>query len=439
MKADSRSVALEVLLRVNAGAFSDAALSRQLELDQLDRRDSALATLLVYGSLAWRLALDHEIQTLSDRKLSAIDAPVLEAIRLGLFQLRYLDRVPEWAAVNSSVDLARRHQRRAAGMVNAVLRRAIRQGPPALPDAARVGATERLSLEYSHPQWLVQAWLDQLGEDETVALLAANNTAAPTVLRCLLPREQALAELTARGVEATAAHYAPDALLALNTGDWSGVAVSQGEASQLVVLYLDPRPGQRVLDACAAPGGKTAYAASLAGQGPGGENGHVIAVDPARGARSRVASTLEASGQDNVEFHACSLQQLDTDDDFDAVLVDAPCSGLGTLRQNPEIRWRRQPSDLADLASRQGELLQLAAERVAPGGVLVYSTCTLVDAENDAVVDRFLAENDDFTEPVANDEAAACLQPLLDARGRLRTFPHLHGCDGFFAARLRRR
>jgi 16S rRNA (cytosine967-C5)-methyltransferase len=286
---------------------------------------------------------------------------------------------------------------------------------------------------------LVQSWLDQLGENETRALLAVNNTAAPKVLRCLVEREQALAELSARGIEAEAARYAPDAVIAHNIGDWSGIAVPQGEASQLVVLYLNPLPGQLVLDACAAPGGKTAYAARMVGEGQPVGSGRVVAVDPARGGESRVARTVAACGVNNVEFHACSLQELQTGDDFDAVLVDVPCSGLGTLRQNPEIRWRRQPSDLTDLASRQGELLQLASGRVAPGGVLLYSTCTLVEAENDAVVDSFLAENPDFTEPGANEQATACLRPLLDSRGRLRTFPHLHGCDGFFAARLCRR
>ena len=212
----------------------------------------------------------------------------------------------------------------------------------------------------------------------------------------------------------------------------AGIALPQNEASQLIVRWLDPRPGWQVLDACAAPGGKTAYIASLVGA-----DGAVTALDSGRDAGARVAAIAAAAGvSQRVHFHGVAVERFDIDARYDAVLVDAPCSGLGTLSEHPEIRWRRTPGDIADLAARQRVILAAAARGVRPGGRLVYSTCTLLGEENDAVVDDFLLHHPDF----GNDPEPAGpeLAPVIDDDGRLRTLPHRDRMPGFFAARLRR-
>jgi 16S rRNA (cytosine967-C5)-methyltransferase len=451
-RTDPRELALEVLGATENGAFADSVLGRRLEEAGLCDADRGLATLLVYGTLARQSTLDHTLTTLIDRRLADLDLPVRLLLRLALFQIAFLDRVPAYAAVDSAVTLARRHAPKAGGFINAVLRRAAREGlaePPAAPPAAR------LAVETSHPLWLVEMWLHELGETEACALLQADNEAQPTACRCLGAPEDVLLELARRGIEARAGSWAPEAIVVERAVDLRGLAVPQSEASQLVVLLAEPTGGLRVLDACAAPGGKTAYLASLVG-----DTGQVVACDPAPGSGRRIRATLTAAAAgDNVRIFEGAVGELPAElvaDGFDLVLVDAPCSGLGTLRSHPEIRWRRSPEDLADLAQRQAAILAEAARHVRPGARLVYSTCTIARRENDDVVDAFLATHPDFVEdgpPVAraDDEDGmdahtvgdpqrppTRIADVLDARGRLRTLPHRHGTDGFFAVRMRR-
>jgi 16S rRNA (cytosine967-C5)-methyltransferase len=430
-----RELAYRVLHETeSSGAFADALLGRSLETSNLSLSDRGLATVLVYGTLARVLTLDHTLAALSNRSLDKIDLPTLVLLRMGLFQIAFLDRVPDYAAVDTSVQLARRHTRDAAGFVNALLRRAAREGLRPINESDE---TTRISIENSHPRWLVKLWREELGLEEALALMVADNEPAPTVLRALGDRDTALAALERRGVSARAGSRAPQAIVVDAGGPAvvvaTGLAVPQGEASQLAVLFARVRPGDRILDACAAPGGKTAYMATLAGP-----DGSVTAVDPSRGARRRIESTLERAGVTGVDIVESPLADLGPCDPFDLVLVDAPCSGLGTLRQHPEIRWRRRPADIADLSARQSAILTEAAARVRPGGCLIYATCTLTHAENEAVVDTLLAADGSFMEDSETDHGAA-LHDVVGADGRLRTFPHRHGTDGFFAARLRRR
>ena len=259
--------------------------------------------------------------------------------------------------------------------------------------------------------------------------MRANNEPAPSVLRCLGDREHAIAELASRGLRAAPARFAPDALVAEGTATLPGLAIPQNEASQLVVLLLGAGAGERVLDACAAPGGKTAYLASLVGP-----DGSVTAVDPRRSATRRIEALL-ALARVRAQIVAGRIQDLAIDEPYDAVLVDAPCSGLGTLREHPEIRWRRTEADLTRYAEQQGVLLATAARHVRRGGRLVYATCTLTHAENDDVVDGFLEAHREFSADAVSAVHPAVL-PLIDARCRLRTTPHEHGTAGFFAARL---
>ncbi|HYC54319.1 MAG TPA: 16S rRNA (cytosine(967)-C(5))-methyltransferase RsmB [Candidatus Binatia bacterium] len=431
---DARALALDVTIEVGRGARSDEALARALDASVLEGSDRGLATRLVYGTIARQRTLDHTIAARAGRAVEKIDAPVLAALRLGLFQIAYLDRVPPYAAVSTSVDLVRRHARSATGFVNAVLRSVLREGmaaPPENPPARRLG------IECSAPDWLVAMWTQELGAGETEKLLAASLEPAPTAYRALRERGELLALLAESHIAAAPGRYGRRALtVAGEARAVEGMLIPQGEASQLVVEMLDPQPGQRVLDACAAPGGKTAYIASMVG-----EQGSVTAVDDSPSMRSRIDATLRKSPPVSpVTIHPVSIEEFADSYGgalFDAVLVDAPCSGLGTLRQHPEIRWRRSASDIRDLANRQQRILQHAANLLRAGGRLLYSTCTISRVENDEVIEEFLRAQPSF-ERVARHDLPAHLAALCDVHGTLRTSPHRHGIDGFYAVALRK-
>jgi len=435
-ETDPRRLAAGVLLAVAGGAWSDEALAAAFDKAKLSDADRALATRLVYGTLARQRTLDHTIEALSARPLDRLDDIVLIALRLGLFQMGFLDRVPDHAAIMTSVDLVARRAGSAKGFVNALLRRAQRQGlvpPPTSPEITRLGVL------HSHPDWMVRMWMDELpgdAEGEVERLLEANNDAAPTCYRALGSRENALQAMRERGFDAQAGRYATSSIvIAGPVRRVDGIAVVQGEASQLVVELLDPRPGDRVLDACAAPGGKTAAIAARVGPG-----GSVVACDPGRNAAERIRASLRNAGiGEGVEIQSCGVEALGAKTvAFDAVLVDAPCSGLGTLRQHPEIRWRRTPRDLDELSERQRAILAAAARFVRPGGRLVYSTCTIARIENDDVVEAFLGSHPEFSRDRI-EALPASLAACCGASGTLRTFPHRDGIDGFFAVRMTRR
>jgi 16S rRNA (cytosine967-C5)-methyltransferase len=412
-------------MRVQTGARSDAELGTALTRANLSVEDRALATRLVYGVEAWRRRLDHTISAYADRGIDRIDPEARVALRLGAYQLLLLDRVPDYAAVDSSVGLLSGDARRGTGFVNAILRRIGREGeaPPPRDE------NEAISVELSHPLWLVRLWRAEIGTESAVALMRANNEPAPTTLRRLVGRDEAIAKLAETGCHAAPARFAPDALTSDRGTALRGIAVPQAEASQLVALFVGASAGERVLDACAAPGGKAAYLASRVGP-----TGEVTAVDPGQMAVRRIQALLELCGA-RARIVNERVQDLAAEIAYDAVLVDAPCSGLGTLREHPEIRWRREETDLAGYAERQNEILAAAARHVRVGGRVVYATCTLAKAENDDVADRFLADHDEF-KPEPASELDPAVAPFVDERCRLRTSPHEHGLSGFFAARF---
>jgi len=440
---DARAVAHEVLVRVETeAAFADRLLGARL--DTLRRADRALASELVYGALAWQGRLDHHLGRLVRGPLDALDPPVRAALRLGLYQLVFLDRVPAYAAVDASVRLAHRSGRGAAGLVNAVLRRAAREGRErgALLDAP-ADPLDRLAVEWSHPRWLVARLADEIGLDDLPALLAAHNTRGPVTVRVnpLRTTVEALArELDESGVHAAPARWADGALaLARGAGRLralpaflDGRFAFQGEASQLVTALLGVSPGDSVLDACAAPGGKTAQAAAASG-------GRVVALDVHRGGVRRIAAETARLGLANARALVADARCVPLRATFDAVLVDAPCSGLGTLRRHPELRWRRREDDLPRLATLQGELLAGVASLVRRGGTLVYAVCTPMRAETDDVIASFLAEHPRFARESAAAHLPARAAALASADGALRTWPHRHDLDAFFAVRLRAR
>jgi 16S rRNA (cytosine967-C5)-methyltransferase len=441
---DARSLAWAVLNAVEAGAFADAELATRLTNFPAPDNERRLATALVYGTLTWQGLLDHVLSGLG-RNPAHLDPPLRTLLRLALFQIIKLDRVPDFAVVDTAVRLAKTHAKGAAsGLVNALLRRFLREGgdlrlPP------RRNLARHLAVVHSHPEWLVRLWLDELGADETEALLAADNTAAPTVLRVRAgeSRQQVSDALRAAGAAAEATRYAPTGLVLAGSADatqLTGYAAGrfsfQGEASQLVAHLLTAAAPARVLDTCAAPGGKATAIAEVLG-----DSAFVLALDRNRSGltrlrreseRLRVAARLGVVRADSTALPLARSRR------FDAVLVDAPCSGLGTLRQHPEIRWRRQRREVGTLARRQRALLEAVASHVQPGGTLVYATCTLVRAENQDLVQAFLARHREFVLVDARGALPGPAHELVSEEGYLLTMPQRGGLDGFFAALLKR-
>lgn len=440
----ARRLAWEILLAVERGRFADAELGRRLAKGSLDERDQALVTRLVYGTLAWQGWLDHLIEMCS-RPPERIDAPVRVLLRLALYQLEKLSRVPDFAAVDTAVSLAKAFRRGAAsGFVNAVLRRFLSERVRLARPDPESGRAEELALAFSHPRWLVEQWVRELGLEETRALLAANNEPAPTVLRANRlrgGREALLAHLAGAGFSVAPTQIAPDGLVIEHRGDPSrlpgfseGLFSVQGEASQLVTLLLGVGRGQRVWDACAAPGGKSTYLGELLHN-----QGTVVATDASAAGVQAIRAGARRLGLTCVEARhadAASNPHPDHAVSFDAVLVDAPCSGLGTLRQHPEIRWRRRPEEIPLLAERQSLLLDAVLPWLRPGGALVYATCTIAHAENERVVAEFLARHRWVTIADPRPFLPQAAHPFVDGQGMFRTFPHRGGLDGFFAVRF---
>lgn len=453
MSAPARRAAHEVLRAVHAGRVDLATALDRARGRLADPRDRALAGEIALGVQRQRAALDHLVGQAASRPLPAVTPAVLDLLRAAAYQLRFLDRIPAHAAVADTVKLARETGvGRAAGFVNAVLRTlADERRPLSLPAApegdlrdagARRRALDYLATTLSHPRWLVERWLDRHGFAAAEAWARFDNAPAPVTLRANLARNGA-AELRrildAQGVRTDAADAAPHGLV-VREGDplatpaaAEGRFVVQGEASQLIVELAAPAEGSRVLDLCAAPGGKTAGLA-----GGAGPRGLVVASDfrPRRVALLRRSlARMRPARAAVVRLDAAA--PLPFARVFDCVLVDAPCSGLGALRGDPDVRWRRAPDDLPRFAAKQFAMLRRAAETVRPGGRLIYATCSSEPEENDEVVDRFLEAHPEY-ELTAPDTGPA-VERVVDRRGCLRTLPFRHGVEAFFGALLVRR
>jgi len=444
----ARRLAAEVLLRVEqGGAFANLALDGALRsAGALDPREVALCTELTYGAIRWQLQLDRALGAHSDRPPADLDPPLRAALRVSAFELLHHPRVPAHAAVDQGVELVRAvGLARAAGYANAVLRRLAetRTAPePPRRDADPVGYVAAVT---AHPRWLVDRWVKWLGLEETEKLCAANQQQAPATLR--VARRRGTADtvqdsLRAAGIEAQRGRYSPDALIlgagappALDLeGYEQGLFQAQDEAAQLVSLYAAPPRGSRVLDACAAPGAKACHLAELGA-------GTVVAVDLHARKAQQAEETARRLGLPEVRALAADATlPIPGEAPFDVALVDAPCSGFGTLRRHPEVKLRRTPEDVDRLASLQARLLAQVALSVKPGGLLVYSVCTLTPEECDAQVEQFLAARSDFRpeRPPPGWALAAAETECLDERGWLRTSPSRTATDGFFAVRLRK-
>jgi len=436
--APARACAFAVVRRTfENGAYTDRALHGEAARAGLDARDRALATQLAFGTVQRRGTLDHLIATLARRPAQALDPPVLAALRLGLFQLCFLDGVADHAAVHESVELAKAHGGRGGhGLVNAVMRRATREAPGLL-----AGLSDRdpaaAAIRHSHPEWIARLWWEALGPAEARALMAADNEPAEAAVRANTLAVEPAALAAALPVRSAPAPGIPEGLVVHGAFDahgsplWRrGELMPQSRASMLVARTLAPEPGERVLDLCAAPGAKTTHLAALMEA-----RGELVAVERDERRAAGLRETCARMHAANVTVQVGDARS-DHGAGYDRVLVDPPCSGLGTLRSRPDLRWRASAQGVAELAVLQGEILAAAARAVRPGGTLVYSTCTISPAENEAIVAGLLGADPAWSADDIQSDAAVWKHPSVTRH--LLLLPHRDGTDGFFIARLRR-
>jgi 16S rRNA (cytosine967-C5)-methyltransferase len=442
-----RQLASEILLKVEVRkAYADILLDQALKTRTLDDRDRALLTELTYGTLRWRGNIDGQLSRYLRQSLAKTDPLIRNLLRLSVYQLLFLDKIPDYAAVNEAVELAKIHGGgKTAGFVNAVLRNFLRQQAGTNQVALDDPSAKVLAVTYSHPEWLVTRWLNEFGAESAKALMRANNERAPLVLRVNLlkgTREKLLDRFLAAGIDANATAWSPQGIALLSgptvdklPGFADGLFQVQGEASQLVTYLLSPLPGERLLDACAAPGGKCAHIAEMMQ-----DRGELIAVDPSARGVAKIHENLS-----RLEHGLVQVVQTDASEGFpeplrqpyDRILVDAPCSGLGTLRTHPEIKWHRHENDIRRLSRLQAKILRRVAGYLKPNGVLLYATCSLTREENEDLVEAFLAQDKEFE----LDDAARYLPEPATHMVRDRFFlalPQRDNTDGFFAARMRK-
>lgn len=435
-----RELAMQVLQKVHVeGAYANVVLVETLREVQLSERDRRFLTELVYGVTKAGASLDYMIgRYVAD--LRKAQPAIRELLRLGFYQIFCMDRVPPSAACNTAVELAKKHGRRGAeSFVNGVLRAALREPErAAFPDGRDARS---LALRTWHPQWMVERWIRTYGYERTEELCRCNNTSAPLSMRVntlRTNRDALMEQLAAVGAQVRASAWVPDGIVLDSHGALDelaalreGLAQVQDESSMLVAHILGAEPGMTVIDACAAPGGKTTHIAQRM------ENrGRILAFDIYEEKIRRIERNAKRLGISIIEAHlsdACEIGAVYAGQ-ADRVLVDAPCSGLGVLRRKPDARWKKSARDAKTLPSLQHAILESATQTVKKGGVLVYSTCTMEECENAAVVNAFLETHTDF----ALEETGRFLPVQKTAERMVQIMPEADGPDGFFIARMRR-
>ena len=441
-----RQLAAEILHKVESQkAYADLLLDHNLRTAGLNEVDRGLLTELTYGTLRWRAKIDAKLMPFLKRSLSETDSFNRNLLRVTLYQLLFLDKIPAYAAVNEAVEIAKIMQPRSAGFVNGVLRNFLRQQDQHGKGEAVQSSASNLAEEYSHPQWLVDRWLSYFGSEQAKALMLASNQRAPLVVRVnqlsttrteLLARWQAVGIIAKPGILTPQAIRLPlGATIEALPGYSEGHFQVQSEASQLISHLVGPTMGETILDACAAPGGKATHLAELSG-----DRGKVIALDTSARGIVRIAQNAE-------RLRLVSLQAIRADASkallgdiagpYDRIIVDAPCSGLGTLRSHPEIKWQRNDSDIARLAALQAVILQTMAQYLKTRGILVYSTCTLTVDENEQVIENFLRHNGQFELTNAARYLPESARQMVRDK-YFQALPQRDDTDGFFAARMRK-
>lgn len=439
--SNARDTALEVLMQIDsANAWSDGSLKRTIAKNKLDSRDAALATRLSYGVIQNKMLLDYYISCYCTQKAERLESVIRNILRIGGYQILFMDKIPHRAAVNEAVEMTRRAGRpKATGMVNAVLRKFVANwmNMPALPNGTTV---DYLSVRYSHPKWLVERLVDLLGPEEAEGYLKMNNEVVPTTIQTNLLKttpEELEKELRQSGVTVEKHPWLPGCFAVSSTGDLESLsAFSEGRfmvqdaAARLVAVVAQPERNAKVLDVCAAPGGKSfALAIDM------GDEGQIVSCDihPHKlklienGAARLGIASIRAVQADGREHHAAWQQTADL------VVADVPCSGLGIIRKKPDIRYKN-PKELAQLPAIQKAILENASTYVRSGGTLIYSTCTVLPEENEEVTEDFLAHHLDFEL-----ESFTLPLPVGPSRGHLTLWPQRFGTDGFYICRMRRK
>ena len=442
-----RQLASDILAKVDTRkAYADILLDQALKATTLNERDRALLTELTYGTLRWRGNIDGQLSRYLRQPLAKTDPLIRNLLRVSVYQLRFLNKIPDYAAVDEAVELARNHSGgKSAGFVNAVLRNFLRGKDRVIGLAPKAESVAGLAVTYSHPEWLVKRWIDEFGAEAAKTLMRANNERATLVLRVnylKCTREKLLDRFLEAGIKAEATQWSPQGISVLSgpavdklPGFAEGYFQIQGEASQLVAYLLSPLPGDRILDACAAPGGKSTHLVEFMK-----DEGELVAIDTSARGIAKIRENVARLGLKSLRALSADASAELADklrEPYDRVLVDAPCSGLGTLRGHPEIKWHRDENDIRRLSRLQSKVLSRVAGYLKPGGVLVYATCTLSREENEEIVESFRAHHNEFE----LEDAARYLpgQATQMVRGKyFVALPHRDNTDGFFAARMRK-
>ena len=448
MPFNARKSALDILNTLDKGHCTlDAILEKYFATaNPGSRQDRALIMALVYGVLRWRGRLDYLISTFSSTRFNKINPIVLNILRLALFQIIYLDRIPDSAAVNTAVNLAKVSSTPwVAGYVNALLRRAAREYQTVSFPDIKQHAVAAMAARKSFPEWIIRKWLNRYGPEKTALLCDGLNTIPPITVRAntlKASRGKLVEALNSQADRIKPTDYAPDGItfispatsipeLSAFKAGWFQV---QDEAAQLVTLLLNPQPGDTVLDACAGLGGKTGHMAQLMKN-----EGLVVALDVNENKLSRLNTDMRRLGTSIVSTLNHDLEQKlprDILPAFDRILLDAPCSGLGVMRRNPDIKWRFSKRNLAKYKTRQLRLLENLGPLLKPSGILVYAVCSPEPEENEAVVNEFLKNHDEFVISKEFGELPDALGAAANVPGVFKSFPHLKQMDGFFAVRL---
>jgi len=447
-KKGGREIALEILYQIESkGAYSNLELNSILEKYNPPKEERNLTTELVYGVLRRRNTLDWIIEQFSKRPVEKMTGWIRNILRLSVYQLVFLDRIPISAACNEGVNLAKKRGHLGVSkFVNAILRNVARNLAD-LPWPSPNNLAQYISIKYSHPLWMVEKWLARLGKDGTIALCEANNQSPPLTIRTnslKITREQLAADLEKKGIKNQVSSLVSEGIKLLGVSSLGkmdayqkGLFQVQDESSMLAAHLLDPQPGENILDACSAPGGKTTHLAEKMKN-----HGKIIANELYEHKIPLIEESCQRLGIDIVETRVGDARDLASlySKQMDRVLVDAPCSGLGVLRRKPDARWKKKPEDIEELNKVQLEILESAAQCLKPGGILVYSTCSIEPEENQGILQSFLARNPDFQLSSIREYLPEVLTKReLDNPSYLQLHPQDYNTDGFFLSRLERK
>ncbi|WP_088033670.1 16S rRNA (cytosine(967)-C(5))-methyltransferase RsmB [Evansella clarkii] len=436
-----REAALDVLLKIEKNqAYSNLLLNDTIKKTKLNQKDIPLLTELVYGTLQYKKTLDFYLKPFSKRPIEKLELWVLILLRLTLYQIVYLDRIPERAAVHEAVQIAKKRGHQGiSGMVNGILRTIQRKGLPSFETIE--DSEERLAVETSHPEWLIARWTDQFGKERTRLMSQANlkhplHTARVNTVKT--DRDTVIKSLQEEGIEAEPSSRVPDSIV-VKKGSLSGTEAFrkgwltiQDEGSMLVAFALAPAGGDRILDACAAPGGKSTHIAEKMN-----DEGEVVSLDIHKHKVGLIKEQKERLGLTIISpqvMDARKAHEFFEEEAFDKILVDAPCSGLGVIQRKPDLKWTKTPEDVARLSSIQKEILNEVWPLLKKGGRLVYSTCTVDKEENEAVIDSFVEAHKDasFDNGFSGRLPESFQQSAGAGEGKLQLFPGEHETDGFF-------